>query len=396
MKTAIKQGMLALGLACLVSCGGEEEIVYEPSPIVLPTEYVITADDTAPAFYTDVMTLVTENILPPETEGEELDTSSLTKEEIKLLEEEAKRVEAAWEAELEEIVRSNNKLMSIRLVSTYDPTEANTALIDEAQAIRDEEIAAQVQAAADAAAQAAVSAAKGEGGDEDDVTETTLTAEELEAELPSLLYSVPQEAYVYTYDTSTTGKTGGVATADYVAVLQGEKFKIVDAFHPVNEEYYEMITPDYTQRAGTVALARNLSVAGRIFLIIIDWNANGAVVTVSSEPGTIWVAPKKSTTAKSSLTIEDAVTYLGSRNPSDLGLDGTSMADYNIYTAEGLVMINGTTYRQFNISGKATDGGGVTFGGSYLIESEGNVFKIDNVTGTIVPLNITNVYDTMK
>ncbi len=392
MKTAIKQGMLALTMACLVGCGGEDEIVYEPTPIELPVEYVITADDTAPAFYSDVMTLVTENILPAESTEDPIDTSSLTKEEKKLLEEEAKRVEAAWEAELEEIIRSNNKLMSIRLVSTYDPLEANTAALEEAQAERDEIAAEEAAAKAEQAAQDAVAAAKGEGGE---VTEEPLAAEE-EVELPSLLHSVPQEAYVYTYDTSTTGKSGGLAAADYAAVLLGTKFKIIDAFHPVNEEYYEMITPDYTQRAGTVSFARNLSVPGRIFLIIVDWNANGAVVTVSSEPGSIWVAPKKSTASKGSLTIDDAVTYLGSRNPADLGLDGTSMADYNIYTAEGLVMINGTAYRQFNISGKATGGSGVTFAGSYLIESEGNVFKMDSVNGTIVPLNIINVYDTMK
>lgn len=393
MKTAIKQGFVALSLALLVSCGGEEEISYEPTPYELPIEYVITADDTAPAFYSDVMTLVVENVVQPVSEEEPIDTSSLSKDQKKILEEEEERVQAAWEAELEEIVRNNNKLMSIRLVSLYDPTEANTALIDEAQAIRDEEAA--VVAAERAEQEAAEAVAKADGTYvEDEVSEEQLSSSS-EVVLPSLLESVPQEAFIYTYDTSTTGKTGGVATAEYVSVLQKSSFKIVDPFHPVNGEYYEMLTPDFTQRAGTVALARGLSVSGRIFLIIIDWTQYGAVVTVSQEPGSIWVAPKTSAASRGSLSIEDAVTYLSTRSPSELGLSGTSMNDYAVYTAEGLLMINGTTYRQFNIVENAHDGSGNSFAGSYLIESEGNVFQLDNITGVIAPLNITNVFDTM-
>lgn len=402
MKTAIKHCLAALLLSGLVACGGEEEITYEPTPFDLPAEYVLTEEDTAPAFYSSVMDYVAESVIQPVEEVEEVDEDAppiiLTKEEEKAAEAEAEMKAAAWEAELAEITVANNKLMSIRLVSLFDPSESNATALTEAQAAIDEAALAAAEADAEARA-AAQEAGEPVGGSEDGVTEAPLSSEteEVEEEEPaSLLDTVPQDAYIYTYDTSTTGKTGGQATAEYVTHMQGNGFKIIDAFHPVEGEYYEMVTPDFTQRAGTVAMARNLSVAGRLFMVLIDWNQNGAVVTVYSEPGTLWIAPKvKPAASKGALSIEDAVTFLGSRDPSDLGLTGTSMTEYSIYTAEGLLMINGQAYRQFNIAKKSTTGGGNEYAGSYLIESEGNTFKMDQVTGTVIPLQITNVYDTL-
>lgn len=441
MKSVVKLLLTSCMLLTLVSCGdGEEEIVYEESPYDIPSQYVLFSGDSAPAYYSNIMTYAAENatvtelveetdlvetpIEPPsedvedgaegasDTLGEEVDASSaaeddssgasaenlsattpieeeegevveeepevepeeeeeeeeeereLTKAEEKALAEEEKRVAAAIALLQVERDREMAKLTSIRVVSVTDPTEAYNKAVTEA-----------TEAATEA-----------NGG-----TPPTTKDEEGE-EIPdtSFLDDIPQGSYHYTYDVTTTGKSGGQVTSDYVNYMQGSGFKIVDPFHPVSNEYYEMLTPDFTQRAGTVALAKKASGTEKIFMILVDWYYTGAAVTVYEETGTLWIAPKKDTTTKTSLSISDVTDFLESRRPSDLGLEGSSMSEYNVFTSEGLVMVNGVTYRKFIISGKGTG----TYGGTYLVDADGNTFTVAPGTNTLTPLQLPNIFDT--
>lgn len=447
MKSVVKLLLTSCLLLTLVSCGdGEEEIVYEESPYDIPSQYVLFSGDNAPAYYSNIMTYAAENAIvtelveetelvepptdtptegdtledgaegasdslgeegtlegeeataevddssgasaenlsattpieeeegevveeepevePEEEEEEEEEERELTKAEEKALAEEEKRVAAAIALLQVERDREMAKLTSIRVVSVTDPTEAYNKAVTEA-----------TEAATEA-----------NGG-----TPPTTKDEEGE-EIPdtSFLDDIPQGSYHYTYDVTTTGKSGGQVTSDYVNYMQGSGFKIVDPFHPVSNEYYEMLTPDFTQRAGTVALAKKASGTEKIFMILVDWHYTGAAVTVYEETGTLWIAPKKDTTTKTSLSITDVTNFLETRRPSDLGLEGSSMSDYNVFTSEGLVMVNGVTYRKFIISGKGTG----TYGGTYLVDADGNTFTVAPGSSTLTPLQLPNIFDT--
>lgn len=394
MKTVGKLLASCLLLMSLSACGDtEEEIVYEESPLAIPAEYILGENDTAPSFYTDVFTFTAENIAPPIVATEVPEGHELTKDEENYLKEEEERLTAERDLLDAELQKENNKLNSLRLVSMQDPTEANNAALAEATEEHEawkESQKETVSIIPEDGSQVEYSlSTEGEGT-------PTATSQEEEVEDLSYLEAVEQAAYVYTYDVSTTGNSGGQATAGYATLLSGSGFKIVDPFHPVNNEYYAMLTPDFTQRAGTVAFAKTASGTERLMMIIVDWHYYGATVTVEYVPGTLWIPPKVDKVTKTSLSISDAVGFLQSRNPSDLGLSGTSMESYNIYTAEGLVMINGDAYREFVISGKATEGNGNTYGGTYLINADGDTFSVDSIHGTVVPLNIVNVFDTLN
>ncbi len=412
MKSALKIFASAMLLSALVGCGEvEEEIVYDPSPYDLPSEYKLSDSDTAPVFFADVFSYIESNVVPvEESTAEETEVQvELSKEEEKALEEEEKRLEAAQELLAKELERENNKLGSIQLVAVHDPTESNNELLAEAL-LEYEELKASVVPAPTVSSEE-------ESTPEGEVTEEQLSNEgevSLEPTVDSAPVEETQQAtvttglvdeatylqavelapYVYNYDISTTGYTGGQATANYVDTMLSSRFKIIDAFHPVNDEYYEMLTPDFTQRAGTVTMAKMASGTARLMFVTVDWNYYGATVTVEYRDGTLWVAPVVKATS-GTLSIADAVAFLETRNPADLGLSGNSMTDYNVYTSEGLVMINGVSYRQFTVSGRATDGNGATYGGTYLINAEGLTFSVNQVTGAVTPLNIVNVYDTM-
>lgn len=401
MKTGVKFLISTMTLMCLTACGGEEEIVYEESPIPLVTEYVLGEDDTAPAFYADIFSYIENNVLQEE-EAEETEEGAepveLSKEEKKLAEEEAKKLEAANEILQLELTRENNRLGSIQLVSMQDTAELNAEAIAEAT-LAFEELYGTTETEEEKEAEESEGESEEplSGEEEGDTTLTTTVVTEPTMDLATYLENeVVLAPLVYTYDVSTTGYTGGQATSGYVSYLGSSGYKIIDPYHNVNNEYYEMLTPDFTQRAGTVAMAKKASGTERLMLLVVDWHYYGATVTVSYLDGTLWVAPPPETTAsKGSLTISDAVDFLKTRNPSELGLSGNTMDDYSIYTAEGLVIINGVTYREFTILGKTEGGAGSSFGGNYLIDAEGNSYSVNENTGTILPLNITNVFDTM-
>lgn len=399
MKTGVKLLLSTSLLLSLVSCGDAEEVItYEDSPIEVPLEYVLSEKDTAPAFYADMFAYAEANVVPePEAADPDAAAVELTKEQEAEKKEEDARLAAANELLQKELDAENNQIRSIQLVKAYDPTEANAAAIDEATQEHEAQLAAAAEVSPAPDPEGTVEAPlSNETELEDGAEVATPAVTTTPVDDDSYLDDVTQEAFVYTYDISSTGKSGGQVTGSYIDYMTSSGFKIIDSFHPVNDEYYEMLTPDFTQRAGTVSIAKKASGTDRLFLIVVDWNYHGAVVTVDFRDGTLWVAPKvDSAASKGALSISDAVNYLQTRNPTDLGLSGVSMNDYNVYTSEGVVMINGVSYREFTVTGKATETNGNTYGGRYLISAEGNVFTVDHTTGTAFPLNITNVYDTL-
>lgn len=395
-------------LLSLSACGGdgEEEIVYEESPFPLPGEYTIPSGDTAPAYYSNVLTAVSESTvslegqeiynengelieIPSEDEEESAapaEEVELTKAEIKALEAEQELLDEAYAALQADLDKVNAKISSVRLVHFTDPTEVNNAAV--AEATEAYELATGTGEAAEAA--------PAEEGAEEGATEENLSAESTLTGLEAIIADLEYAPYIYNYDVTTTGKTGGQVTADYVAYMQNSGFKIIDPFHPVNDEYYEMLTPDFTQRAGTVALAKKASGEDNIFMIMVDWNYYGAVVMVYEEDGTLWIAPKKDTAAKTSLTVTDAKNFLQTRTPEQLGLEGASMEEYTVFTSEALLIVNGVTYRQFTITRNPINGNGSVFGGNYLVDADGNTYVLNSITGTITPLQITNIFDTIN
>ncbi len=394
MKKGVKLLTSCLLILSLSACGDDEEvIVYEESPFDIPLEYSL-GDDSAPAFYVDIFNYITENVAPPIETTEVPEGKELTKEEEKYLEEEEKKLTAANELLQAELDKENNKLGSIRVVWVQDPSEENAAAIAEAMEIYEEEKAIEAAAAAEAF-QIIPDGTEEQLSSDDDATLTATVV--VEEEDFSFLEEVEQSGYVYNYDLSTTGFTGGQATSGYAEYMVASGFKIIDPFHPVGIEYYSMLTPDFTQRAGTVAFAKMASGTERLILVMVDWSYYGVTVSVEYITGKLWVAPKVSSAAqKASLSISDVVGFLETRTPAELGLSGTSMEDYNIYTSEGLVILNGETFRQFNINGKPVDGNGSTYGGTYLVNADGDTFTVDEYHGTVIPLNLTNVFDTLS
>ena len=78
--------------------------------------------------------------------------------------------------------------------------------------------------------------------------------------------------------------------------------------------------------------------------------------------------PEPEPSSSSSLTLDEAIQFFQELSPATLGLDGSSMAAYEIYPDEGLVMVD----NQPCIPVKVYGGAERRFAGSYLLSLDGS------------------------
>lgn len=123
--------------------------------------------------------------------------------------------------------------------------------------------------------------------------------------------------------------------------------------------------------AGTILLAREASVEGRLFQVRLTWTAEGECnVEVSCPEAAFPEEPMMNSTG--------ALDYIKGQRPSDLGLPGESMAQYNIYNQEGSVVLDGQIYRKFIVYELDEVTHTNAYVGEFLISGDGHtVYKRD-------------------
>ncbi len=113
-------------------------------------------------------------------------------------------------------------------------------------------------------------------------------------------------------------------------------------FWIVNKNLRKTEAPDFTEEKGWIYLAKeSAEEEGKLFVLALEWSPSICTVVASIQD-----APKGQEQASSddeaeSLTHMDTVEKIQGMQPSALGLDGTSMNEYNIYVRNGLIMVNG-------------------------------------------------------
>lgn len=131
---------------------------------------------------------------------------------------------------------------------------------------------------------------------------------------------------------------------------------------------------------GTVLLARETtspSAEGRLFQLRLTWTADGACTVEVS-------CPVASFPAEPLVNSGGALNYIKSRRPSDLGLPGESMDEYNIYNQDGVLVIDGRVYRKFIVYELNEKTGTNSYVGEYLLSGDGrSIYKRDSLTGVL-------------
>lgn len=219
----------------------------------------------------------------------------------------------------------------------------------------------------------------------------------------------------YTY----TGMSDAGAEAEaYAGKLSSAGFSVVD------EEFVRTQAPDYTAAEGTVLLAKDVAKtaspapsasAGEggeesdspapspspvpeeeqkdmVVKVQVDWSADTMVVTCDQAEGKV-TSPAGgqagSMTPGAAMSMSEAVDYLYSLSPSDLGLVGESMEDYHIYAKDGAVLVNEQPCMQLNIYSREENDQSNRVAGIYLMTRDGeHMYLLDEEHKSVKEIDV--------
>lgn len=115
-----------------------------------------------------------------------------------------------------------------------------------------------------------------------------------------------------------------------------------------------------------------------------------------STPDTDADAPPPEEESKSvdivvSMTTSESIDYFRSLPPAALGLPGESMADYDIFASEHLILVDDVPCKEFHVYSVAGKAGTNDVQGLYLLTQRGarKIYKLDEATNTVTELNWT-------
>lgn len=159
--------------------------------------------------------------------------------------------------------------------------------------------------------------------------------------------------YTYIYDVSSPA---AVVDRYLDAVLGGEEnFSLVDETFLRLEE-----RPVLEDAVGSVTIARPSVQEGHVFQMVIGWSDASALTFRTSAPeGKVHEPEKANGGGLGSQVIETVpvttqIEKIKGMSPSQLGLDGESMEEYEIFPVEGFVKVDDLDCRRFNIYEKGS------------------------------------------
>ena len=224
-----------------------------------------------------------------------------------------------------------------------------------------------------------------EGTEENSTEEGVEGVEVTEEPAPTSMYliggenvpglSATGEAVVGTYT-----YTGVDDSNTLVEIYMGQMTTKENGFYTVGADYLKADAPDFSTPEGTLYLARAVvDDAERILVMKLDWAEGSCTVTTSVEEKP--EEPRaQSTNPISRAETRDLIMEL---LPSDLGLAGESMAEYNFYFEEALTLIDGVTCRCFNVYTVGETAHTNEYVGTYFISGDGVKIYIQGEDKTV-------------
>ena len=180
-----------------------------------------------------------------------------------------------------------------------------------------------------------------------------------------------QPLYVYS-DLSETGPT----VEQYVQRLTDTEagFFLCDSEGKETEDL-----PDFAQEEGEVVLHRELEAEDTYAELVIHWTED----TCSVQTGVVIVEKEE----EEGKTMQEIAEYFASCRPADLGLEGESMAEYEIYPSDAMVHVDGTECFRVSIYDREEGVETNEIRGIYLLSGNlGQLYRLDPETETVTLL----------
>lgn len=183
------------------------------------------------------------------------------------------------------------------------------------------------------------------------------------------------DVYTYTYE-----EVPAAALDRYAAALVAEEegFRVID-----EERAPQTDLPAFDEESGAAVFAREAVEADTLFQIAIDWTEKECVVKVSCEPGGFYSEEEEAAVEEEEvLTLEQTLSFVRGLSPSDLGLEGESMAEYILLPVGGNPLVDGAICRHINVYKEDPEAGTNVVQGTYLVGTR-TVYLLDPIEHTV-------------
>lgn len=183
---------------------------------------------------------------------------------------------------------------------------------------------------------------------------------------------------IYTYTGFADTKAAAEAYAQQV-LDGGIGFTVVD------DGFVEQETlPEFTGTEGKISLARDSEESGRLYSVVVEWTQENCVIRVDIPEGEI-TQPKEPVES----TLGEKLTHFKALSPAALGLEGTSMEEYEVYAMNGTVLVDDHACLQISVYSKDNPHETNETCGIFLVTSdELHIYRLDKESGTITEVNL--------
>lgn len=169
--------------------------------------------------------------------------------------------------------------------------------------------------------------------------------------------------------------------SEYVALMTGDY-----GFQVVTETLLPQSEPSEYEAEGEIYLGKGTEKPNQTILFELVWSPESCIVVSSLIPAAI---PEN---AVDVMGIEETLSYMESLSPSQLGLEGSSMDEYEIHAQDSVVLVNGMRCMQMDVYSQGGEQGGNALAGSFLMSYSGQLYRLNRLTNEIEALEGLNPY----
>lgn len=187
---------------------------------------------------------------------------------------------------------------------------------------------------------------------------------------------------IYEYKKIEMEGGAGAAAQSYKEFLTSEE----QGYLLIDGETGELAEePDFTADTGSILLEKESSEEGKLISVGLEWKKKNCTVTVGIAEGEL---PKLETVEPevNTMNLIEIVDFVSRLSPTDLGLEGSSMDDYEVYAIGGAVLVDNRSCIQVNVYSKEEVGSN-SIKGEYLLTPDGaHIYELDEDQGKVVEL----------
>lgn len=171
--------------------------------------------------------------------------------------------------------------------------------------------------------------------------------------------------------------TGALIQA-YAEQLSSEE----GGFSVVDESCQKTDLPDFEADEGVVRLAKDSTAEeGKVLSMELSWSGSQCTVILDMPEGAVHEAESQG------MTLMELSDYVKRLSPATLGLEGTSMDQYEVYVIDGSVLVDDRPCVRVNVYSKDNPEETNHVKGMYLMTGDGrHIYRLDQEQGTVEEL----------